>query len=73
MLYVINISQPDIDLAVDSDSIISTLRQDAVYAKLIPHNIEPCAQELAEGFHALKDKQSSEKGYTHYLKIISST
>ena len=71
MLYVINISQPDIDLAVDS--VISTHGQDAVYAKLIPHNIEPCAQELAEGFHALKNKQSSEKGYTHYLKIISST
>ena len=48
---------------------LSTLGQDAVYAKLITHNIELCAQELAENFHASKSKQSSEKSYTRYLKI----
>lgn len=52
---------------------LSTLRQGAVQAKFITHNVEPCAQELAEGFRPCIKKQTSQKkNDIRYLTIKQS-
>ena len=78
--YVFKFFPLDSDLPVDS--VIQTRIAchlgktrslgDKLLAKRNTHNIEPCTQELAEGFHELKRKQSSEKSYTRYLKVRQS-